>query len=79
MRERQQCLNSAFEGHQMVWQALKYFEQTPKGQAPMWERFEGMPASQKRVLAAFYGTQDDCTLFAWICKFWAVSISARAG
>ena len=75
MGQRQQLINSAFESQQMAWKALRFFEETVKVEAAMWERFETMPDKAKRALAAFYSTVDDYTLFMWICKFWAVCIS----
>jgi len=83
MGQRQQLINSAagkrhsanFERHQMAWKALRFFQETVKVEAAMWERFQTMPVEAKRALAAFYGTVDDYTLFMWICKFWAVCIS----
>ena len=72
MRAAAEIKRDRFAQQRAAWECLRFFENTPSGEADFRMRLAEMEAADVTLLKAFYNIKTDEELLRMICRFWNI-------
>ena len=72
LRAEAEIKRDRFAQQRAAWECLRFFENTPAGEADFRMRLAEMEADDVTLLKAFYNIKSDEELLRMICRFWNI-------